>query len=167
MTLLLVLGACQPPPPAQVAGPAPPAADVGALAPAPTLSLTWSFKQSANACHAMAIHRLVRLDIVVSGHDPIELKLSGLPKMADHAGRRVPWAFRGVTGYWRLLSAARASHDLVSYIAPGEVSSGKILALLNGGLLAVGDAQQTIRHLRLPPSDTAGQAWFDCVRLQR
>jgi hypothetical protein len=167
MTLLLALGACQPAPPARVEGPARPGAEVVPPAPSPTLPLTWSFKQSPDGCHARAIGGAVRLDIAVRGHDPIELTLSGLPDLADRSGRRVAWVFRGATGNWRLLSAARASHDLVAYIAPGEVSSGKVLTLLNGGVLAVGDAQPTMLHLRLPPSDTAGQAWFDCVRRQR
>lgn len=167
MTLLLALGACQSAPPTRMHGAAPSGTDVVAAPPSRPLPLTWSFRQSRNACRAMAIGVAVRLDISVSGHDLIELKLSGLPDMADRAGRRVAWVFRGATGNWRLLSAARASHDLVAYIAPGEVSSSKVLALLNGGVLTVGDARSTERHLRLPPADTPGQAWFDCVQQQR
>jgi hypothetical protein len=166
MALLLALGACQSAPPARVETAAPPAAKVVAPAPSPTLPLKWSFEESPDLCHARARGGVVRLDIAVSGHDQIELKLSGLPKLASHAGLRVPWVFRGAAGNWRLLSAARASHDLVAYIAPGEASSSKVLTLLNGGVLAVGGAHPTLRHLRLPPSDSGGQAWFDCVRRQ-
>jgi hypothetical protein len=165
MALLLALAACQPtpPPPAAKVPPAEPHIAV----PPPPLRLGWSFNQAPDACHATARAGAVRLDVAVSGHDPIELKLSGLPALADHAGHRVAWMFSGSAGHWRLLSAVRASHDLVAYIAPGERSAGRVLALLSGGMLTIGEAPPGQRRLRLPASDAAGQTWFDCVRSQR
>jgi hypothetical protein len=164
MALLLALAACQPsapkPPPAAPGEAAP-------VAPAPPVPLKWSFTQSADTCHARAAGGSVRLDITVSGHDPVELKLAGLPGLADRAGRRVAWVFGGSAGHWRLLSAARASHDLVAYIAPGERSASRILALLNGGMLTLGEARPARHRLRLPAANAAGQTWFDCVRRQR
>lgn len=167
MALLLALGACQATtsvrPPETVRT----ETNTAAVTPPPPLPLTWMFTQSPGACYAKAASGAVRLDIVVRGHDSIELKLSGLPGIADRAGRRVVWAFSGSAGHWRLLSAARASRDLVAYIAPGERSASRVLAALNGGLLTVGGAGPTQHRLRLPPSAAAGQTWFDCVRRQR
>lgn len=163
--LLLALAACQPsapkPPPAAAAGEPAPAT------PAPPVALKWSFTQSPDTCHAKAAGGAVRFEITVSGHDPVELKLSGLPALADRAGRRVAWAFAGSAGHWRLLSAARASHDLVAYIAPGERSASRILVLLNGGMMTLGETHPPGHRLRLPAADAAGQTWFDCVRRQR
>ncbi len=165
MALLLALAACQPAPP-QPPAKLPPA-EPQVAAPLPPLRLAWSFTQAPEACHVTASAGAVRLEITVSGHDPIELKVSGLPALATPAGRRVAWVFSGAAGHWRLLSAARASHDLVAYIAPGERSAGRVLALLSGGMLTVGDAPPAQRRLRLPASGAAGQTWFDCVRSQR
>lgn len=73
--------------------------------------------------------------------------------------------FTGPAGNWKLRGAlARRSVDLT--LPLDDVALSRVLVLLSGGTLEIGDASQGVPALRLPAAGDAGRHWFDCARNQ-
>lgn len=58
-----------------------------------------------------------------------------------------------------------AMHEVGLTLPADNLELSRVLALLSGGVLEVGASDRLIASLAIVPSETKGQLWFDCARL--
>jgi hypothetical protein len=72
--------------------------------------------------------------------------------------------FNGSAGHWQGSLRRTGARQYGTSLGADNTALSHVLVLLNGGTFDVGPPGQLIGSLALPPSDTSGQAWFDCAR---
>jgi hypothetical protein len=102
------------------------------------------------------------LIISIRRDTPIRLIVS-LPVTPAHAPATVPLRFSGPAGNWQTASL-RSARQVALTLASDDAALSKVLVLLSGGVLEVGEAAQPLVALAISPSDAPGQTWFDCAR---
>lgn len=164
---LLMLGACtaSPPPPP----PAPPAATPVVGRPSPpeprVRDTTWQFRSEQGGCSAIASDRLAGFEATVdSANITFALRPGAVVRTSLRTRAAVNLSFTGPAGEWRVAAVKGPDGAITAQRPLDEVSAGRILALLAGGLAAAEGQSVTLPQLRLPPSGSAGPAWFECVR---
>jgi hypothetical protein len=76
----------------------------------------------------------------------------------------VPLRFSGPAGNWQVQARRTASRALAVSLGSDNTALTQVLVLLSGGAFDVGSPDRPIASLVIAPSDTRGQAWFDCAR---
>ena len=157
----LALASCAQPkaPPQPASLPAPPPPPPPAPAARPILRTTWSFHAGQDACTALARSGPASLSIAIHPEGPIRLTLS-LPRDPPE---QFFVRFNGPAGRWQI-DAGYKTHHTASFALPRtDLSLGRILTLLSGGLLTLEPPGDTLPILSLPESGNAGAQWFACA----
>jgi hypothetical protein len=164
--LSLTLAGCQhAQPPASKPAPAP----VVEAPPPPThreaIRALWTFRAGESACTAIASGGHMGLTAIVRRTGSMHLSVALPAAAAARLGRTVPVQFTGPAGNWQL-RGARARRSVEISLPLDDVALSRVLVLLSGGTLAVGDINQRVPSLRLPAAGDAGRHWFECTRDQ-
>jgi hypothetical protein len=163
---LLLLGACTASPPPTVPQPSvPPVVARPSPREARVRDATWQFRLGQGSCSATASERVAGFEVLSdSSNINFALRPSAVVRTTLRTRPAVNLSFTGPEGEWRI-AAVRGSDGAITVQQPlDEVAAGRILALLGGGIAAAEGASVTLPQLRLPPSGSAGRAWFECVR---
>ncbi len=166
------LGACQQdqPPPAPAVEAEPPPAPVPPPPPPSrhVVHLAWSFDVGADRCVATAAGHLTTLTVTVRRNATVDLNLAfRAPDAAQiAAGSAAHLRFSGPSGKWNLQASGTARHGIGVSSRPDEMSFGRVLILLGGGVLDVAASPPVLASVQLPPAGPEGQTWFDCARHQ-
>ena len=168
VALLLALAACAHPPPTPVVTSAPePAPPPRAPPKQPThqvLRAHWLFDARPDGCTARAAAGRVTLQVLVRPATPVRLVLTLASPSAPKRGAKLH--FTGPTGYWQIAAKPAGKRQMEGDLGGDDTALGRVLVLLNGGVLQVGDPQQAMPSLAIPAGGAPGQAWFDCARRQ-
>jgi len=134
--------------------------------PRQTLRTTWTFTADKDECVAVAAAAGTALRVTVRRNAPIRLALSLAPPLEVRPTGRaaVQLRFNGPTGRWQVAAQQSGNRQLAVALGSDEIALSRVLVLLSGGMLDVGDAEQANISLTVAPSDTKGQLWFDCAR---
>jgi hypothetical protein len=81
-------------------------------------------------------------------------------------GRSVRIEFAGTAGNWTVSGHKSASHQVTAAQPMTEDQAGRILVLLEGGVIRVGRPNEGLPPLQVPNSGLPGRDWFECVRRQ-
>ena len=159
----LVLSACttlQPEKPPREETMAPPAPVVRPPA-RPLLRGTWRFEQDAAACVATLVAGRDTLMVSVRRNAPVRLALA----LDDTAPAIARLRFTGGSGgRWQIVAQRAGARSLAGTLGTGDLALSRVLVLLGGGTLEIGEAEQALPALGLPAAGEQGQAWFDCAR---
>lgn len=165
LALLLAGCAAQPPADEGKREPEPPAVSPPVQrAQRQVIRTTWSFDATADECVAAATSGRMSLQVTVRRNAPIRLTVSlGTPLPP---GPRMPVAmrFNGPAGHWQISAQQVASRQLIAVLGTSDAALSRVLVLLSGGVLELGEQEQAIPSLGLAPSEAQGQVWFDCAR---
>jgi hypothetical protein len=131
-------------------------------APSPPVRTSWTFRTSEDECAATAEGTGTSLIIAIRRDTPIRLVLS-LPAQPERTPVAVPLRFNGLAGNWQV-SARRTARQVTVTLGSDDAALSRILVLLSGGVLEVGEAAQPLVALVISPSEAPGQIWFDCAR---
>jgi hypothetical protein len=169
VALLLALAACArpPPTPAVTSAPEPPPPPSRPLAKQPThqvLRAHWSFDARPDGCTARAAAGGVTLQVLVRPATPVRLVLTLASPSAPKRGAKLH--FSGPTGHWQVAGNPAGKRQMEGDLGADDTALGRVLVLLNGGVLEVGDPKQAMTSLAIPAGGASGQAWFDCARRQ-
>jgi hypothetical protein len=165
LSLLLVGCAAQPP---SVEGQT--EASIPAVAPAvprasrQVIRTTWDFEAGPEQCVAVAAAGRTSLRVTVRRNAAIQMTVS-LPGPLP-PGRSAPMAlrFNGPAGSWQVSARPVGSRQLTAALGSDETALSRVLVLLSGGVLEIGEQERAIPSLALAPSETRGRTWFDCAR---
>lgn len=158
----LVLSACttlQPEKPPREETMAPPAPVVRPPA-RPLLRGTWRFEQDAAACVATLVAGRDTLMVSVRRNAPVRLALA----LDDTAPAIARLRFTGGSGVWQIVAQRAGTGSLAATLGADSLALSRVLVLLGGGTLEIGEAEQALPALGLPAAGEQGQAWFDCAR---
>jgi hypothetical protein len=162
LALLLSLANCaKPPEPVAVVPPPPP------RPPAPVhrpVTAAWNF-HIGDVCTASAAGGALALEVAASSSVlTLTARMShGTP---TPSGRSVTIEFTGTAGTWIVTGRKAASHQVIASQPMTEDQAGRILVLLEGGVVRVGRSNEGLPTLQVPNSGTPGVDWFECVRRQ-
>jgi hypothetical protein len=160
--LVLSLLACEKPPApaAVVIPPAPPP-------PPPVhrpVAAAWNF-HSSEVCTASASSGPLALDVTASS-SKFTLNARMGRGMPSPAGRSVTIDFTGTAGNWTVAGRKSASRRVTASQPMTEDQAGRILVLLEGGIVRVGRPNDGLPPLQVPNGGVPGRDWFECVRRQ-
>jgi hypothetical protein len=135
-------------------------------APRQVVHTAWSFDSGTDECVGTAAAGGTSLRVTVRRNAPIRLVVSLTTKLERRpAGpAAVPLRFSGPTGSWQVSAQQTASHQLAVTLGSDDTALSRVLVLLGGGVLNVGEPEQAGTSLGITPSDAQGQLWFDCAR---
>ena len=91
----------------------------------------------------------------------LELRTSGRTVLKPGG---VPISFTGAGGNWSVAGHMTGKHSASVRQPMTADAAGRVLVLLEGGMLRFGGAAANVPRLRVPASAAAGRAWFDCVQ---
>jgi hypothetical protein len=159
------LTACQAPPKPVVAAPepappalAPPRPPAASFAP---VASTWSF-QTGDTCSATASNPVLSLEVSASDSQ-LQLVLHAARRFRLPAHATVPIAFAGPSGNWTV--SGLVTPGRISAASPmTEYAAGRVLVLLDGGIIQVRKLPNEVPQLRVPSAGSPGRVWFECVR---
>ena len=126
----------------------------------PLLRGTWRFEQDDTACVATLIAGRDSLTVTIRRTAPGRLALA----LEDAAPATARLRFTGNSGNWQIVAQRAGARSLVAALGPDNLALSRVLVLLGGGTLELGDAAQGLPAIGLPAAGTPGQAWFDCAR---
>jgi hypothetical protein len=162
---LLPLGCAQPPPGEgtrrEASVPAVPA--LVRHTPPPPIRTAWTFQASDTACVAVAAAAGTSLLVSIRRDAPIRAVVA-LETPAAHGPASVPLRFTGPAGAWQVAAHRSAARRFTVTLGADDTALSRVLILLSGGTLELGEPAQPIVALSIGASDTQGQAWFDCAR---
>jgi hypothetical protein len=164
--LALLLVGCTTQPPVEEAKPEPEPPAVAPpvqRAPRQMIRTTWNFDAEGDECVAVAASGRTSLQVTVRRDAPIRVVVS-LAAPLPGGRRPVAMRFNGPAGQWQVNAQQAASRQLVAVLGVSEVALSRVLVLLSGGVLELGEQSQALPSLVLAPSDAQGQTWFDCAR---
>jgi hypothetical protein len=166
LTCALGVAGCtpKPEPAAPAEEPAPPPPPTPRRPSVVPLRTAWSFTTNKDECVAIASSGVTALRVVVRHAAPIRLSVTVMPALAGDQPE-VPLRFTGPAGNWRMSARRFAAHDVGLTLPADNPALSRVLALLSGGVLEVGASDRLIASLAIVPSETKGQLWFDCARL--
>ena len=130
--------------------------------PSQVVRTSWTFNSSDDECTAVAAAAGTSLLIAVRRDAPIRLVVT--LASPSHGPSRVPLRFTGPAGAWQVAARQTATRRIELALGSDEGALSRVLVLLSGGMLAVGEPAQPIVSLAIAPSDAQGQIWFDCAR---
>jgi hypothetical protein len=159
--MALSLTACEHPAAPVAVPPPPPAPPTQIQLPVPA---TWSFR-AGNVCTASAHSGALALDVTASSSALTLVARLGV-STAMPATRFVPIEFTGTAGTWTVTGSKAASRRVVASQPMTEDQAGRILVLLEGGVVRVGNSTEGLPPLRVPNGGVPGRDWFECVRRQ-
>jgi hypothetical protein len=163
--VLFLTGCAAEPPPVEEKVEAPPPVVAPVVPRAPrVLATTWSFDTTNDECSAVAASGRTSLQVAVRRNAPIRMTVS-LPGPLPPE-KRVPLAlrFNGPAGRWQVNARPMGSRQFAAALGSDDIALSRVLVLLSGGVLEVGDQTHAIPSLGLPPSEVQGRVWFDCAR---
>ncbi len=131
--------------------------------PSPQVHTAWTFRSSDNECVAIAAAAGDSLLVSIHRDAPIRLVVS-LETPASHGSTTVPLHFNGPAGQWQVAAHRSAARRFTVTLGSDDTALSRVLILLSGGMLELGEAAQPIVSLSISASDTRGQTWFDCAR---
>jgi hypothetical protein len=131
--------------------------------PSPQVRTTWTFRSSDEECVAVAGAAGTSVLITVRRDTPIRLVVS-LESQPVHGPAPVPLRFTGPAGLWQASARRSGAHRFSVTLGSDDKALSRILVLLSGGMLELGEPAQPIVSLTISPSDAQGQSWFDCAR---
>jgi hypothetical protein len=133
-------------------------------APNPQVHTTWTFRSSDEECVAVASGAAGTSVLITIRRDaPIRLVVS-LQSQQVNGPATVPLRFTGPAGLWQASARRTAVHRFAVTLGSDDKALSRILVLLSGGMLELGEPAQPIVSLAISPSDAQGQTWFDCAR---
>jgi hypothetical protein len=124
----------------------------------------WSFDARADGCTARAAAGRVTLQFLIRPASPVSLILILAGPVAPKHGAKL--RFTGPTGHWQVAAKPAGKHQMQGDLGADDTALGRVLVLLNGGVLDIGDPKQAMPSLAIPAGGAPGQAWFDCARRQ-
>ena len=162
VALALVLSACTPsqpvqPPREETMAPATPVIRPAAR---PLLRGTWRFAQDPAACVATLVAARDALTLAVHRNGPVRLTLA----LDEPAPTTARLRFAGSGGNWQIVAQQAGARSLAATLGTGDIALSRVLVLLGGGTLEIGQAEQGLPAISLPAAGEQGQAWFDCGR---
>jgi hypothetical protein len=167
--LALLLAGCTAQPPTEegtreVPAPVAAAPTVKRVLPRQVIRTTWSFTAGSDECVAVAASGPTTLQVTVRRDAPLRIVVS-LPVQLE-PGRRAPLAlkFNGPAGQWQVSAQRVTSRQIAAVLESNDTTLSRVLVLLSGGVLEVGDPEQAVPSIGLAPSEAQGQRWFDCAR---
>jgi hypothetical protein len=131
--------------------------------PNPQLHTTWTFRSNDEECVADAAAAGTSALITIRRNAPIRLVVS-LESQPVHGSVTVPLRFTGPAGRWQVSARRTTPHRFAVTLGSDDRALSRILVLLSGGMLELGESAQPIVSLAISPSDAQGQSWFDCAR---
>lgn len=152
----------EPPPEAPAPLPVPPTPPVR-RAPSQPLRTTWTFRAGEDECVATAAGGGATAAVSVQRDSPIRLLVSLPAAPVPPAPANTAVRFAGPAGSWQVTARATGRQFAVA-IGSDETALSRILVLLSGGTLDLGDPGKPVASLTVSPSDAQGQNWFDCAR---
>jgi hypothetical protein len=162
--LLLAGCAAQPPPVEEkLEEPAPVVVPVAPRPPRQVISTTWSFDNRTDECLAVAASGRTSLQVTVRRNAPIQLAIA-LPRSLPPSKPAVELRFSGPAGSWKINARRMGSRHLTAVLGSDDTALSRVLVLLSGGRLEVGEQDQAIPSFGLAPSEARGRLWFDCAR---
>lgn len=184
LTGVLVLSACQTPPPPmpKVTGPVLPLPPPSAAVPArPREPARWRFETGQESCTAWALGRSARLRVMLQrGHpaafvlsasvakDLDQTKIPTTPGGAPGAAPPEPGAgalrFQGRDGGWTAPARLGPGALAVTYLPLNATTVGRIALLLGGGMMDPIGAPARMPGLTLPVAGAPGRAWYACAQ---
>ncbi len=129
----------------------------------PQIHTTWTFRSSDEECVAVAAAAGTSVLISIRRDAPIRLVVS-LESQPVHGSVTVPLRFTGPAGLWQVSARRTAARRFAVTLGSDDKALSRILVLLSGGMLELGQPAQPIVSLVISPSDAQGQSWFDCAR---
>ena len=162
---LLLAGCAAQPPPVEkkLDEPAPVVVPVAPRPPRQVISTTWSFDNRTDECLAVAASGRTSLQVIVRRNAPIQLAIS-LPRSLPPGKPAVVMRFSGPAGNWQINARRTGSRQLTADLGSDDTALSRVLVLLSGGLVEVGEQDQAIPSFGLAPSEASGRVWFDCAR---
>jgi len=143
-----------PPPPPPPAAPAPRAPVAGA----------WRFQPGA-ACTATVASPAISLDVsAAAGQLRLVAHVPGKKPLPAKAALTI--AFTGAGGGWNIPGRVSGKRDVAASQPVSEDAAGRVLVLLDGGVVRVGKPGLGLPRLGVPNAGADGSAWFECVRGQ-
>ena len=130
-------------------------------APARVIRTEWTFRAGDDECTAIAAAAGTSLSVTVRRNTPIRLMLL-LPSSSNAPS--LPVRFRGPAGGWVASARRFGARQLNVTLGADQDALSRVLVLLNGGTLQVGEPAQPIALFVIRPSEAQGQGWFDCAR---
>ena len=131
--------------------------------PSPQVHTTWTFRSSDEECVAVASAAATSVLISIRRDQPIRVIVS-LESQPVHGPVIVPLRFTGSAGLWQVAARRTAAYRFTVTLGFDDTALSRVLILLSGGMLELGEPAQPIVSLTISPSDTQGQIWFDCAR---
>ena len=129
----------------------------------PQIHTTWTFRSSDEECVAVAAAAGTSVLISIRRDAPIRLVVS-LKSQSVHGSVTVPLRFTGPAGLWQVSARRAAARRYTVTLGSDDKALSRILVLLSGGMLELGEPAQPIVSLVISSSDAQGQSWFDCAR---
>jgi hypothetical protein len=133
--------------------------------PAPTrapLRATWTFESGNDQCVASADAGSASVRVTIRRNAAAELLVSFATRSVPASP--VPLRFSGPAGDWQVQARRSAARALGVTLGADNTALTHVLVLLSGGTFDVGSPERPIASVVIAPSDTRGQAWFDCAR---
>jgi hypothetical protein len=123
----------------------------------------WNF-QAGDTCSATASNPALSLEVSAS-NSQLLLVLRASRRSQVSARATVPIAFTGPSGNWTVSGVAAPGR--ISAASPmTEYAAGRILVLLDGGVIQARKLHNALPPLRIPSAGAPGRLWFECVRRQ-
>ena len=132
-------------------------------APSQPLRTTWTFRAGEEECVATAAGAGASAVVSAQRDSPIRLLVSLPATPVPPAPANTAVRFAGPAGSWQATARA-AGRQFTVALGSDETALSRILVLLSGGVLDLGDQGKPVASLTVSPSDTEGQKWFDCAR---
>lgn len=165
LSLLLAGCAAQPPPVEEkLEAPVPVVAPVVPKAPRQVISTTWNFDARADECIAAATAARTSLQVTVQRNAAIRLTVSLARSLPPGKRGSMALRFNGPAGRWQVNAQPIGTRQLSATLGSDDAALSRVLVLLSGGVLEVGEQNAAIPSLGLAPSEAGGRLWFDCAR---
>lgn len=163
--LVGVAGCHQAHPPASQPQPAPVVEAPPPPAHREVIRTLWTFRAADAECTARASGGNASLTAIVRRTGSLRLSIALPAATVAKLTKTVEVQFAGPAGNWKL-RGARARRSVEIALPLDDAALSRVLVLLSGGTVEIGDADQDVPTLHLPAAGDAGRQWFECARDQ-
>ncbi len=122
----------------------------------------WTFNSGDDECAAVAAATGISFTVTVRRNAPVRLVVTLAAPV--HGPASTPLRFEGPAGAWLVAARHAGARQFAVVLGSDETALSRVLVLLSGGVLELGESVQPIVSLAIGPSDEQGQSWFDCAR---
>jgi hypothetical protein len=161
----VLLTACKPPPEPVVVPeltPPPTASRIAHPMLRPPVPSNWHF-QSGDTCSASAISS--RISLEVTGTNARLKLVASEARYLDLPGHAaISMTFTGNSGNWTITGRRISRREIAATSPMSEDSASRILVLLDGGIIRIGNLRDNLPPLRIPNAGQPGIDWFECIR---